>query len=45
MKIHVDKIMQVNWKGLTINKIWGAILGKKICNCIEVCDIGNERKG
>lgn len=29
-KIHVDKIMQVDWKGLSINQIVGSILGKKM---------------
>lgn len=44
-KEHVGKIMQVNWKRLTINKVGRAILVKKICNIIMVFDIGNERKG
>ena len=41
MKEHVGKIMQVNWKGLIINKVGRAILGKKICNFTMVVDIGN----
>lgn len=44
-KEHVGKIMQVNWKRLTINKVGRAILVKKICNITMVFDIGNERKG